>query len=195
MAYSDINNNKTYRCYRNMTAAKKIFIFCAITSLAAYCLFTSKHINTITAAVLAAAAAAVCFYLVKLQLIFDKTYDGEVIAKEKSYTYSKTAKMVVISPVQKGALDKQGNIIPYVRSELRVRCDNGKIRRHVYVEHDESKLVCYYRMGDRVRHHAGLNLYEKEDKSQDRRILCLRCLSLEPKENEKCNNCGFILIK
>lgn len=194
MAYSDINNLKTYRRYRIITVVKKLFIFSGTTALAAYCLFTSKYINTITAAAATAAASAVCFYLIKLQLIFDKTYDGEVIAKEKVYTYSKTAKMVA-DPTEKGAKDKQGGATPYVRSELRVRRDDGKIVKHVYVEHDESKLVCYYRMGDLVRHHAGLNLYEKEDKSQDSRVLCLRCLSLEPNENEKCRNCGFPLIK
>lgn len=194
MAYSDINKQKTYRRYRIMTVVKKLFIFTDITAFAVYCLFTSKYINKITAAAVTAAAGAVCFYLIKLQLIFDKTYDGEVMAKEKEYTYSKTAKMVA-DPTEKGAKDKQGNSVPYVRSVLKVRRDDGKIVKHVYVEHDESKSVCYYRIGDRVRHHAGLHLYEKEDKSQDRHVLCLRCLSLEPKENEKCKNCGFPLIK
>jgi uncharacterized membrane protein/ribosomal protein L40E len=195
MAFCDTDKLPQYRRHRILSTAKRLLVFSGITVFCTYALFTSAYISTPSAAVASAAAAGAAFYMTKLYLIFDRTWDGEVIAKEKQYTYSKTLGMMIRNPSKKLPRDKQGNVIPFVKSILTVRRSDGKIIKYTDVDDDESKTVCYYRIGDRVRHHAGLELYEKEDKTQDRRILCLRCLSLEPKENAKCRSCGFPLLK
>ena len=192
MPYSTIETRNAYRRYRFIKVLKNFVIFSIIMMFVVIALLNGGYIGIKVAAISIAVALAVFFGL-KLYIVFDRTWDGEVVAKNKTYTYAKSLKMM-LNQADKGPRDKQGGSMPYVRSELKVRRnDDGKIFKHVYVEHDESDLVCYYRTGDRVRHYAGLKLYEKENKSKDRRVMCLRCMLLEPKENIKCKKCGFIL--
>ena len=92
---------------------------------------------------------------------------------------------------------------------LIVTDDKGNTHEYAVVESVESAdrsnagevysrkadAVEYYRRGDRVRHHAGMKLYEKEDKSKDRRILCCACLVLTDSSCENCRSCGLPLLK
>lgn len=193
MPYSTIEIRNVYRRYRFIKILKNFVVFIIVMAVIIIGLLKSEYVDKVMAAAVSVAAAVIVFYVLKLYIIFDKTWDGEVVAKNKTYTYAKSTK-IMLNKAETGARDKQGGSMPYVRSELQVRRnDDGRVFKHVYVEHDESNHVGYYRIGDRVRHYAGLNLYEKEDKSKDRRVMCLRCRSLEPKEYKKCKKCGFIL--
>ncbi|MPN17241.1 hypothetical protein SDC9_164592 [bioreactor metagenome] len=74
-----------------------------------------------------------------------------------------------------------------------IRSDSGKLHT-IRVEND-STVYNYYQMGDRVRHHPGLNSYEKYDKSKDDIIFCAACASLNDIGNDFCTRCKCPLLK
>lgn len=195
MAYSEIINTTAYKKLRARNAAVRIIIFTAVTGVIGAAAFISPYASNAVATVITAACAALTAYTTKIWLAFEKSWDGVVTAKEKRYTYSKTLKMLLADPRRGSARDKEGNVIPFVRSILRVRREDGVEIEYSDVEEDELPEVCYYRIGDKVRHHSGLRLYEKEDKSLDRAVLCLRCLKLTPKDADNCQHCGLPLLK
>lgn len=73
------------------------------------------------------------------------------------------------------------------------RSDRGKIYTRS-VEDDDTQYN-YYQTGDRVRHHKGLNTYEKFDKSRDSIIFCNACASLNEIQNDYCFRCKCPLLK
>ena len=83
--------------------------------------------------------------------------------------------------------------INYTRYTVCIRSDNGKTYT-TSAEDDDTKYN-YYRVGDRVRHHKGLNTYEKEDKSGDTIIFCNACASLNDINEDKCARCNCPLLK
>ena len=60
---------------------------------------------------------------------------------------------------------------------------------------DDDTCFHYYQIGDRVRHHKGLNSFEKYDKSQDTIVFCSACASLNEIQAERCFRCGCPLLK
>ena len=83
--------------------------------------------------------------------------------------------------------------INYTRYTVDIRDDNGKIHSTSAVD-DDTKYN-YYQVGDRVRHHKGLNTYEKEDKSGDTIIFCNACASLNDINEDNCLRCKCPLLK
>lgn len=74
-----------------------------------------------------------------------------------------------------------------------IKMDNGKMH---YLRHeDDDTIYNYYRIGDKVRHHKGLNTLEKYDKSGDDIIFCNACASLNDIKDEKCFRCSCPLLK
>jgi len=74
-----------------------------------------------------------------------------------------------------------------------LRSDSGK-KHKISVENDDT-LYNYYQVGDRVRHHKGLNSYEKYDKSRDSIIFCNACASLNEIRDDYCFRCKCPLLK
>ena len=74
-----------------------------------------------------------------------------------------------------------------------LRSDSGK-KHKISVENDDT-LYNYYQVGDRVRHHKGLNSYEKYDKSRDSIIFCNACASLNDIRDDYCFRCKCPLLK
>lgn len=83
--------------------------------------------------------------------------------------------------------------INYTKYTVSIRNDNGKIYS-TSAEDDDTKYN-YYRVGDRVRHHKGLNTYEKEDKSADTIIFCNACASLNDIKSDFCFRCNCPILK
>lgn len=83
--------------------------------------------------------------------------------------------------------------INYTRYTVDIRDDHGKI--HSTSAEDDDTKYNYYKIGDRVRHHKGLNTYEKEDKSGDTIIFCNACASLNDINEDKCVRCNCPLLK
>ncbi|MEA4924450.1 MAG: hypothetical protein VB084_03980 [Syntrophomonadaceae bacterium] len=71
--------------------------------------------------------------------------------------------------------------------------DSGKVLERS-VEDDDT-LYNYYQIGDKVRHHKGLNSIEKYDKSGDSIIFCSACSSLNDINDDKCFRCSCPLLK
>jgi len=71
--------------------------------------------------------------------------------------------------------------------------DDGK--RHEQSAEDDTTVYDYYQIGDRVRHHRGLNSMEKYDKSRDQIIFCSACASLNDIEADTCFRCSCPLLK
>jgi len=83
--------------------------------------------------------------------------------------------------------------INYTKYTVSVRADNGNT--HTTSAEDDDTKYNYYRVGDRVRHHKGLNTYEKEDKSGDTIIFCNACASLNDIKEDFCFRCNCPLLK
>jgi hypothetical protein len=81
----------------------------------------------------------------------------------------------------------------YLEYQVIIRSDKGK--RHLLKAHNSDCLYNYYQVGDRVRHHAGLNSYEKYDKTGDKCIPCSACGTMCEIHDEICFRCKCPLLK
>lgn len=81
----------------------------------------------------------------------------------------------------------------YLEYSVIIRSDRGK--RHTIKTQDSDTLYNYYQIGDRVRHHAGLNSYEKYDKTGDAFIPCNACGTLCDISEDTCFRCKCPLLK
>ena len=81
----------------------------------------------------------------------------------------------------------------YLEYLVLIRGDDGKTHR--IIDEDDDTRYNYYRIGDRVRHHGGLNTYEKHDKSGDSIIFCNACATLCNINDDYCFRCKCPLLK
>ena len=107
-----------------------------------------------------------------------KTWDGIVVDKKVK---------------KKKRKNKMGEREDYVLFNVVIRSDSGKI--HEIIDKNDDTQYNYYQMGDKVRHHGGLNSFEKYDKSKDTIIFCNACASLNDIEEEYCHRCKCPLLK
>jgi hypothetical protein len=116
----------------------------------------------------------------------------QIIGRNKSKTWDGT---VVDKKVkQKRRHDKYQNCwIGYQEFTVCIQADNGKM--HYTKADDDDTQYNYYQIGDRVRHHKGLNSYEKYDKSKDTIIFCNACASLNDINADFCFRCKCPLLK
>lgn len=68
-------------------------------------------------------------------------------------------------------------------------------KNHWVVTEDDDTVYNYYKIGDCVRHHAGLNSYEKYDKTKDSIIFCNACSTLCSINDDVCFRCNCPLLK
>ncbi|HBL84833.1 MAG: hypothetical protein A2Y17_05135 [Clostridiales bacterium GWF2_38_85] len=108
----------------------------------------------------------------------DKTWDGVVIFKDAYRLRERT---------DNGITNYQ-NVY-----EMKIQKDNGGIKKYKW--RNVIGTYNYYNVGDRVRHHKGLNYYEKFDKSNDKKILCIACMSYVDIEKDICPRCKCPLLK
>jgi len=79
--------------------------------------------------------------------------------------------------------------------EYIVRIDQPNGKEHLLSAEDDDTMYASYRVGDAVRHHAGLNTYEKYDKTQDSALFCSACSALCDVYDTYCPYCGCPLLK
>lgn len=75
-----------------------------------------------------------------------------------------------------------------------LKSDDGKTVTESSAEDDDT-VYNYYQVGDRVRHHGGLNSFEKYDKTGDSIIFCAACASLNDINEDACFRCHCPLLK
>lgn len=165
-------------------------IFAAILAVAAIVGFyiygeTSRDMDNPQALYIGLGIGGMFVFIALFQIVGRKrsrTWDGCVIDKTVK---SKTRR------------ERYGNdeyhIRHYIKYTVVIREDSG--RTHDISAQDDDTLYHYYHMGDRVRHHAGLNSYEKYDKSKDSIIFCNACGSLCDITADKCSRCKCPLLK
>lgn len=129
------------------------------------------------------------FMLVALLQIFSrkrsKTWDGIVVDKTVKKKNRRQST---------GSSDNDYYIHYYTEYGVIVREDRkGKIYR--MTTEDDDTVFNYYQIGDRLRHHAGLNSYEKYDKSKDSIIFCNACGTLCDIKDDHCFRCKCPLLK
>lgn len=195
MAYSDVRNSAAFRRGMALIWVKRFLRFAVLEGIVCAFSFGSRYFTPITAVGISLIGAVLFIWHTRLYRLIDFSWEGEVVDKLGQYTEHKTLKMLLDRDHQPPR-DKDGKAQPYVKSKLKVkRLKDGKIVTHTYVENEVSPLVDYYRIGDRVRHHARLPLYEKEDKSRDRWIFCPGCETIQYKEDDRCKKCRLPLLK
>ncbi|MFW5988251.1 MAG: hypothetical protein ACOCQA_02295 [bacterium] len=110
-----------------------------------------------------------------------KTWDGKVIDKKiKKKRYS--------GDPDDGYYQKEVSIYTVI-----IQDDRGK--KHKISVRDDDTIYNYYNIGDRVRHHAGLDTYEKYDKTGDTIILCSACGMANDINSDYCSRCKCPLLK
>lgn len=115
-----------------------------------------------------------------------KDWDGVVI--DKKIKNKNRRKQIDGSEKSKGYY-----LEDYVLFTIVIRSYSGKIHE-ISTENDDTKYK-YYQIGDKVRHHGGLNTLEKFDKSKDTIIFCNACASLNNIEDDYCHRCNCPLLK
>lgn len=109
----------------------------------------------------------------------DRTWDGVVIDK---YAVKKTE--------YDRANDHHRHFTEY---GIKVRNMSGKVITNK--TQDQPSFYQYYEIGDQVRHHKGLYMYEKYDKSRDTVILCNACMAFNDSKLEQCPRCKCPVLK
>ncbi len=121
----------------------------------------------------------------------------QVLGRKRSKTWDGVVEDKTIKKKNRrqstGSGDNDYYIHYYTEYAVIVREDRGK--KHRMVAEDDDTVFNYYQVGDRVRHHAGLNSYEKYDKSRDSIIFCSACGTLCDIKDDACFRCKCPLLK
>ncbi|MBN2287035.1 MAG: hypothetical protein JXQ26_04780 [Tissierellales bacterium] len=120
-----------------------------------------------------------------LQINKSKTWDGRV--KDKAIRHKRRK---IYNTGDKNDFYWQS----YIEYTVFIQSDSGKLITEITSEDDDT-LYRYYNIGERVRHHGGLNSYEKYDKSKDDIIFCNACASLNDINEDYCHRCHCPLLK
>ncbi len=116
----------------------------------------------------------------------------QIIGRNKSTTWDGI--IVNKKVTQKRRHDKyQNRWIEYLEYTVCIQDDSWKM--HYSCANDDDTVYNYYKIGDKVRHHKGLNSYEKKDKSGDSIIFCNACASLNDINDDYCFRCKCPLLK
>lgn len=181
MAYSSKIKNRTFFLRKIRFIAVRFILFSATLTAVVLTLRASNYTNMLSGSIIIAAAAIFLFYVFKLYLLFDRTWDGVILEKRMQYnTFAKKSQ---------NSMDGSDPIIGYIY----VKRSDGKIKKQT-VSEDDLSAIEYFRTGDRVRHHAMMKLFEKEDKSRDLGVLCCGCLGITSKIKYSCEVCGLPLL-
>ncbi len=188
VGYSDRINDPAFAKYlRNVTSWS--FIFAGILSVIVIVSFyiygeRSVEMDNPQALFIGMGIAGMFLSIALIATLFrvtDKTYDAVVIDKKIE---------------KKRKREKDGDdyyIRKYTEYTVIFKTDKGKIIKQS-VDDDATKYN-YFNIGDKVRHHKGLNGWEKFDKSQDSIIFCQACGTMHEITDDKCFRCNCPLLK
>ncbi len=193
MAYSDKIDHPRIKRYRFIRRFLPIIITALSTVLIAVYIGIKWGLTEPRSVSIVIAAAVILFFITGSKRAFDRDFDGTVTDKKlRRVTTMEGKRGVDADRYMLIVTDDNGNVHEYAVVESVDSADRANAGE-VYSR--KADAVEYYRRGDRVRHHAGMKLYEKEDKSKDRRVLCCGCLVLTNKDCEYCRSCGLPLFK
>jgi hypothetical protein len=118
----------------------------------------------------------------------------QIVGRKRSRTWDGVVadKKITKKKRREGSQDNYYEV-SYLEYAVIIRSDDGKMHR--LTASDDDTVFNYYQIGDRVRHHAGLNSYEKYDKSRDKIIFCNACATLCDINDDFCFRCKCPLLK
>lgn len=118
-----------------------------------------------------------------------------VLSRKRSRTWDGTVvdKKVQKKRRQEHYTDDDYRWVEYLEYSVVIKEDNGK--KHEIKANDDDTKYNYFSIGDRVRHHGGLNSYEKYDKTGDTIIFCNACATLCDINDDTCFRCKCPLLK
>lgn len=188
IGYSDRINDPAFARYRRHSIAWS-FIFASVLAVIVIVSFyiygeTSYEMDNPQALYIGLGIGGMFLSIALLQTISrmsDSTYDAVLVDKKIEKKKRRT---------------KSGDdyyIEKYTLYTLTFKTDKGKIKT-ISVDDDDTQYN-YYKIGDKVRHHKGLNSFEKYDKSGDSIIFCNACASLNDINDDKCYRCSCPLLK
>ena len=190
IGYSSRINDPAFAKYlKNTNRWAVLFsLILAIAALLGFYIYgeTSSEMDNPQALIIGSAIAALFLLIALFQVLGrkrSKTWDGVVV--------DKTVK-------EKKRRQSTGNddyTIDYYTEYAVIVKEDGKNKKHRIVSEDDATLSRYFQIGDRVRHHAGLNSYEKYDKSADTVIFCNACATRCDINDEYCFRCKCPLLK
>lgn len=114
----------------------------------------------------------------------------QITGRKKGVTWDGT---VVDKKTKKKSKRDDDSWRDYLEYKVTIKRDNGK--KYYIAANNDNKIYNYYNIGDRVRHHKGINSYEKQDKRGDTIIFCNACASLKKMKDDFCFRCKCPLLK
>ncbi|MBN2260611.1 MAG: hypothetical protein JW702_08695 [Clostridiales bacterium] len=185
VGYSDKINDPAFKKYlKNSNRWSGIFsIILGIVAIIGFYIYgeSSNEMDNPQALFIGFGIAGMFISIAMIQIIGrkrSKTWDGIVIDKKIK---------------KKNRKSKDGYASSYIQYKVLIKKNNGK--EHEIIVEDDDTIYNYYQIGNVVRHHAGLNTFEKYDKSKDEIIFCNACASLNDIEEDYCFRCHCPLLK
>ena len=188
MAYSERINDTAFQRYLQKTnrwAWIFTIILCAVAIVGFFIAGeNSKEMDNPQSLFIGLGIAALIFVINLFRYFGVKnstTWDGVV--------FKKTAQK------KRESVDHDSNATrTYIEYVVHIKRDSDGKKFKLAAKNNPS-VFNYYREGDKVRHHAGLNTYEKFDKSDDTYIFCNACHTKNDIENDVCKRCKCPLLK
>lgn len=188
IGYSDKINDESFKKYiKNSYRWSMLFsVIIAAAALIGFFIYgmTSNEMELIEAMKIGSVIASM-FLLIALYSVISrsrsKTFDGIVTDRKTERKYRNK---------QSGDRNYREQ---YIRYTVTIKENNG--RKHEIIVEDDDTLYEYFKVGDKVRHHAKLNSYEKYDKTGDDIIFCSACASLHDIKEDICRRCKCPLLK
>ena len=115
---------------------------------------------------------------------------AQVIGRKRSKTWDGIVEDKKVKQKKERNQDFTSKYLEY----LIIIRDNDR-KKHIYKFKNNEHLYNYFNIGDKVRHHARLNSYEKYDKTNDSIIPCNACGNICDMNDEYCNRCKCPLLK
>lgn len=187
---SKINDPAFAKYIKNNNRWSVIFsVILAVAAIIGFFIYgeTSSEMENPQALFIGIGIGSMFLIIALLQVISRKrsrTWDGVVIDKT----------IVKKSRKKNSGSDTNDYYIQYFTEySVIIRDKTGK--KHRMVTEDDDTAYNYYKIGDCVRHHAGLNSFEKYDKSKDSIIFCNACSTLCSIDDDVCFRCNCPLLK
>ena len=186
--YSSLINDPTFETYRRSTMKLgfRFALVAAVIAIIGFSIYgeTSSDMDNPEAFFVGLAIGGMFLVIALVQRVkghTSRTWDGQVVDKKIKKKQEK---------VNFGDEYRMEQVILYT---VVIQEQNGK--KHKLQTRNIKTTYDYYRIGDQLRHHKGLNTYEKYDKSHDNIIFCNACGTVNDIEENLCSICHCPLLK
>ena len=193
MAYSSRINDKKIKLYRLKKRLLPLILTAIATGALCVTLGANGKLSDARAICVTAIFTVLLFLLLGGKRCIDRTFDGVVTDKRlRRVTTLEGKRGVDADRYMLFVTDSNGKVHETSIVESTVSADRANAGE---IFSRKADAIEYFRRGDRVRHHAGMKMYEKEDKSKDRTVLCCACLTITDISHDNCRSCGLPLLK